>query len=227
MVSFLFPFPCFYKGKQWFFSLFLCPPPAHIISLCTSQVTTTHLKKWQRSNSKLSMWQRRIKSTFLNRAGTWLLLTPPTTADPWDESRTILLVFLKKHPVLSYLSVFHHTSTRSALSTISHIICLLMPYSFPKSQLCGLHCEGFAKPPTKYSSSTLITPYWNFLYHFPYYVMYSQVCFFLFLSYPETYYSKTYIIGFPEMWMNEWMWVYLPFGSKWHLKITLELSDET
>ena len=40
-----------------------------------------------------------MRSTFLNRADPWFLFLPPTlpSADPWDESQTKLLMFLKKH----------------------------------------------------------------------------------------------------------------------------------
>lgn len=162
-----------------------------------------------------------MRSTFLSRADPWLLFIPPTlpSADPWDESQSKLLMFLKKHPVLSHLQGFYHTSTRFTLSTISHIIYLLMPYSFPKSQLCGLHCECFPKPPAKYSSPTLISPYWNFLYHFLYYGMYSQLRFFLVFIIPRNLLQQD--LHNRLSWnVNEWMnvslstlWIQMTFKN--------------
>ena len=88
-----------------------------------------------------------------------------------------------------------------------------------KSQLCGLHCECFPKPPAKYSSPTLISPYWNFLYHFLYYGMYSQLRFFLVFIIPRNLLQQD--LHNRLSWnVNEWMnvslstlWIQMTFKN--------------
>lgn len=95
---------------------------------------------------------------------TWLLFTPPPLSlpDSPDESHTKLLKFLRKHPVISHLQIFLHTSIWPTLNASSHLICLMMSYLFLK----GVLCEGFTKPPRKYSSSVLSVCSLSLLNHY-------------------------------------------------------------
>lgn len=168
-------FLLFLWGKQWFFSLFLCPLPPHIISLCTCQGNNIHLKSsfWQREEVILnSQCDIRgichLQDKVHIPKHTWLVFISPalSRADPRDKSQTKLFMSLKKRPVISHCQVFNHTSMGPALTTASHIIYLMMSYSFLKSQPCGLRCECFPKPPIKCSSPSLCVCSLLLLYHY-------------------------------------------------------------
>lgn len=136
--------------------LFVSPPSTLTSYLCTGQITTTHLQSalWQRSNSKLSVWQRSDEVHIPKQSRSWLLFIPPTlpSADPWMKANPNCLCFLRS--ILCFLISRCSITQAPDLHWVSFpSIIYLMPYSFPKSQLCGLHCECFQNHPQSITHS--------------------------------------------------------------------------
>ena len=122
--------------------------------------------------------------------------------------------------------VFHHTCIWSDLNIVSHLIYLVVSYSFLKGQLWGLRCETFPKPPIIiHHLFFLCVVFCSYIIILKFYISFSYVIYFQ-LYFVLFFHTQNLTkhdlhnrlsLNVAE-WMNEWMWIYLPFGSKWHLK---------